>query len=76
MFNNMKQDSTSFFNIGNAGGRRTTSVVARKLSHKVQIAHAKGTAAQPQAKRSSGGGINLHLGQAGPDHLDDEFEKF
>jgi methyl-accepting chemotaxis protein len=69
------QDSISFFNIGNAGGRRTTSVVARKPSHKVQIAHAKGTAAQSQAKHSSGG-INLHLGQAGPDHLDDEFEKF
>ena len=68
------QDSISFFNIGNSGGNR--SAAARKPAHKVQIAHAKSAALQPQAKRSSGGGINLQLGQAGPDHLDDEFEKF
>jgi methyl-accepting chemotaxis protein len=68
------QDSISFFKIGNTGGHRTTA--ARKPTHKVQIAHAKSAALQSQAKRSSGAGINLQLGQAGPDHLDDEFEKF
>ena len=72
------QDSISFFNIGSQGGRRaTTAAAARKPAHKVQIAHAKNSApAHAPAKRSSGGGINLQLGQAGPDHLDDEFEKF
>lgn len=69
------QDSISFFNIGNQSGRRATAA-AHKPAHKVQIAHAKSAAPQQQAKRSSGGGINLQLGQAGPDHLDDEFEKF
>ena len=68
------QDSISFFNIGNTGGRKATTVSARKPAHKVQIAHARSVSAP--AKRTSGGGINLQLGQAGPDHLDDEFEKF
>ena len=69
------QDSIGFFNIGNSGGNRTATA-ARKTAHKVQIAHSKNVAAQPQTKHSSGSGINLQLGQAGPDHLDDEFEKF
>ncbi len=70
------QDSISFFNIGSQGGRRATASAARKPTHKVQIAHAKSAAtARPQAKRP-GGGINLQLGQAGPDHMDDDFEKF
>jgi len=66
------QDSISFFNIGNQS-RRPVSSNVRKSSRKVQIAHAKGSAAP--AKRSSGG-IHLELGHSGPDHLDDEFEKF
>jgi methyl-accepting chemotaxis protein len=70
------QDSISFFNIGSAGGRRPSAAAARKpAAHKVQIAHARKASPAP-VKRSSGGGINLQLGQAGPDHLDDEFEKF
>jgi methyl-accepting chemotaxis protein len=69
------QDSISFFNIGNQT-RRSSAVAAHKPAKKMQIAHAKSSAAQPQAKRSSGGGINLQLGQAGPDHMDDEFEKY
>ncbi|NTV49644.1 MAG: HAMP domain-containing protein [Geobacteraceae bacterium] len=68
------QDSISFFNIGNQT-RKSSAVAAHKPAKKMQIAHAKSSAAQPQAKRASGG-INLQLGQAGPDHLDDEFEKF
>jgi methyl-accepting chemotaxis protein len=71
------KDTISFFNIGTAGRRTTSATTARKPAHKVQIAHAKsGAAAQPQATRNTSGGINLQLGQAGPDHLDDEFEKF
>ncbi|HCE68141.1 MAG: chemotaxis protein [Geobacteraceae bacterium GWC2_55_20] len=66
------QDSISFFNIGNQS-RRQVSSNARKPSRKVQIAHAKSPAAP--AKRSPGG-IHLELGHSGPDHLDDEFEKF
>ncbi|MDU0457283.1 MAG: MCP four helix bundle domain-containing protein [Geobacteraceae bacterium] len=66
------QDSISFFNIGNQSRRQVSSGV-RKSSRKVQIAHAKNSAVP--AKRSSGG-IHLELGHSGPDHLDDEFEKF
>jgi methyl-accepting chemotaxis protein len=69
------QSSISFFNIGNQGVvRRTTTVAARKPAHKAQIAHARSASAP--AKRTSGGGVNLQLGNAGPDHLDDEFEKY
>jgi methyl-accepting chemotaxis protein len=70
------QQAISFFDIGSVAQRTTSVATARKPAHKVQIAHAKSTFAQPTAKRSSGGGINLQLGQAVPDHLDDEFERF
>ncbi|OGU15031.1 MAG: chemotaxis protein [Geobacteraceae bacterium GWC2_53_11] len=71
------QHSISFFDIGNAGRRTASASAARKPAQRVQVAHAKsGGSAQPQAVRTSGGGINLQLGQAGPDHMDDEFEKF
>jgi len=71
------QQSISFFDIGNSGRRVVSAPAARKPAHKVQIAHARSSAAaQPPVKRNSGGGINLRLGQAGPDGLDDEFEKF
>jgi methyl-accepting chemotaxis protein len=70
------QHSISYFDIGNSG-KRSAAPAARKSAHKVQIAHTKiASAAYSSSKRSSGGGINLQLGQAGPDHLDDEFEKF
>ena len=69
------QHSISFFDIGNTG-RRASSRAAGKPARKVQIAHAKGSSAAPKATRTASGGINLQLGQAGPDHLDDEFEKF
>ncbi len=67
------QDSISFFNIGNQA-RRPSASNSRKPAKKMQIAHAKNSVAP--TKRSAGGGINLQLGNAGPDHLDDEFEKF
>ncbi|MDD2365281.1 MAG: hypothetical protein PHN84_03885, partial [Desulfuromonadaceae bacterium] len=72
------QHSISFFDIGNSGRRTVSASSSRKPAHKVQIAHAQKSPSQPQpqAKRSSGGGVHLQLGQAGPDHLDDEFEKF
>ena len=67
------QDSISFFNIGNQS-RRSVAGSTNKQTKKVQIAHAKSSVVS--AKRSSTGGINLRLGNAGPDHLDDEFEKY
>lgn len=67
------QDSISFFNIGNQAGRRTTVPVTRKPVKNVQIAHAKSSKG---IVKSVSGGIHLQLGNAGPDHLDDEFEKF
>jgi methyl-accepting chemotaxis protein len=71
------QHSISFFDIGNQGRRAASAPTARKPAHKVQIAHSKSPSSHAApAKRNSGGGINLQLGQAGPDHLDDEFEKF
>jgi len=69
------KDTISFFRIDNSGGRGTASATAaRKPARKVQIAHTGNKSAPPPAKRATGGGINLELGQ--PDHLDDEFEKF
>ena len=65
------QDSISFFNIGDQG--RSSRAVSRKPAKKMQIAHAQSS--MKPAKRSSGG-IHLELGNAGADHLDDEFEKF
>ena len=67
------QDSISFFNIGNQA-RHSASTVTRKSAKKIQIAHSKG--AYAPAKRTSSGGINLQLGNAGPDHMDNEFEKY
>jgi methyl-accepting chemotaxis protein len=67
------QDSISFFNIGNRGGRRKSAAVAHTPAKKVQIAHAKGASA---FGKNASGGVNLQLGTAGPDHLDDEFEKY
>jgi len=71
------QSSISFFDIGTAGRRVASVPATRKPIHKTQIAHARtGISAHSPAKRSSTGGVHLQLGQAGPDHLDDEFEKF
>jgi methyl-accepting chemotaxis protein len=67
------QDSISFFNIGNQA-RRPSGAAARKPAKKMQIAHAKSSA--PAATKRSSGGVNLQLGNAGPDHLDDDFEKY
>lgn len=69
-------DAVSFFKIDGGGHSRAPRQQVGRQAKKVQIAHL-GSAAKPsQSKRKSGGGINLELGQAGPDHLDDEFEKF
>lgn len=66
------QSSISYFNVGNQVVRRSSAVAARKPAHKAQAAHSKVAA---RAKHASGG-IHLELGNSGPDHLDDEFEKF
>ncbi len=70
------QHSISFFDIGNSGRRTTSAPAPRKPAHRVQIAHAAAKGKSAPAKRTSGGGINLELGHSGPDHLDDEFEKY
>jgi methyl-accepting chemotaxis protein len=71
------QSSISFFDIGTAGRRTVSPPAARKPLHKTQIAHARaGISAHSPSKRTASGGVHLQLGQAGPDHLDDEFEKF
>jgi methyl-accepting chemotaxis protein len=66
------QDSISFFNIGNQA-RSSMAAGNRKPAKKVLIAHTKSSASS--AKRASGG-VHLQLGNAGPDHLDDEFDTF
>ena len=69
------QSAISFFDIGNSG-LRTAASAGRKPVRKVQIAHSKSSSAAFAPAKRTGGGINLQLGQAGPDHMDDEFEKF
>jgi len=66
------QDSISFFNIGDKTGRTTPSTNRKTIKH-TRIAHF-GNNSVP-TKRSSGG-IHLELGHSGPDHLDNDFEKF
>ena len=69
-------DAISFFKIDGGGHSRVPRQQAAKQGKKVQIAHACVMGKVAPVKQISGGGINLQLGQAGPDHLDDEFEKF
>jgi methyl-accepting chemotaxis protein len=69
-------DAVAFFKIDGGGHSRAPRQQAASRGKKVQIAHAGVKGKVAPAKRASGGGINLQLGQAGPDHLDDEFEKF
>ncbi|MDD2733328.1 MAG: methyl-accepting chemotaxis protein [Desulfuromonadaceae bacterium] len=72
------KDSISFFRIDNSGGRQTSRTV-RPPQHKAQVAHighGHKDAEATEKKKGSSKGVHLQLGQAGPDHLDDEFEKF
>ncbi|MDD5286820.1 MAG: methyl-accepting chemotaxis protein [Desulfuromonadaceae bacterium] len=69
-------DAVSFFKIDGGGHSRSPRQQPAKQSNKVQIAHVAVKGKSVPAKRTSGGGINLELGHSGPDHLDDEFEKF
>jgi methyl-accepting chemotaxis protein len=69
-------DAVAFFRIDAGGHSRAPRQQAAKQAKRVQIAHAGVKVKPAPARRSSGGGINLELGNAGPDHLDDEFEKF
>ena len=68
-------DAVAFFKIDGANSRAPRQQVARQ-GKRVAIAHAAVKGKPAPAKRTSGGGINLELGHAGPDHLDNEFEKF
>ena len=69
------QSAISFFDIGSSG-LRTAASAGRKPARKVQIAHRKSSSAALAPAKKTSGGINLQLGQAGPDQMDDEFEKF
>ena len=69
-------DAVAFFKIDGGAHSRAPRQQAAKQSKRVQIAHASIKGKPVPAKRTSGGGINLELGHAGPDHLDDEFEKY
>ncbi len=66
------KDAISFFKLDLAG----RSQAQRKSAKKLQIAHASTMKASAPAKRTPSGGVDLDLGHAGADHLDDEFEKF
>jgi methyl-accepting chemotaxis protein len=69
------QSAISFFDIGNQG-RKHSTVPARKMTHKVQIAHTGSIGKSASTTRVPTGGVNLQLGNAGPDKIDDEFEKY
>ncbi|MDD2851947.1 MAG: methyl-accepting chemotaxis protein [Desulfuromonadaceae bacterium] len=69
------QDSISFFNIGGNAGTSGKGKVAKPVK-KVQIAHAVSSTKTTSSSHMSGGGIHLQLGTAGPDKIDDEFEKY
>jgi methyl-accepting chemotaxis protein len=69
-------DAVSFFRIDAGGHSRAPRHQSAKQAKRVQIAHAGVKGKPAPVRRSSGGGIDLELGNAGPDHLDDEFEKF
>jgi len=68
-------DAVAFFKIDGAHSRAARQQNVRQ-GRRVQIASAGVKGKTVPARRTSGGGINLELGQAGPDHLDEEFEKF
>ena len=69
------QSAISFFDIGNQG-RRQPDAVTRKSTHKIQIAHARSNLKTTSSNRLPTGGVNLQLGNTGPDKMDDEFEKY
>ncbi|MDD2542432.1 MAG: methyl-accepting chemotaxis protein, partial [Desulfuromonadaceae bacterium] len=69
-------DAVAFFKIDGGGQPRVARQQSAKQGKKPQIAHIGSKKTAAPATRTPSGGINLELGQAGPDHLDDEFEKF
>ncbi len=69
-------DAISFFKIDGGGHSRSARQPVAKQGKKVMIAHASAKGKPVTSKRNTSGGVNLELGNAGPDHLDDEFEKF
>ncbi|MDD2852306.1 MAG: hypothetical protein PHY09_10475, partial [Desulfuromonadaceae bacterium] len=69
------KDTISFFNIGDIGRRTVSVAISRKPAHEGQVSHAKAAAAQSRAKLT-GVGVNLQLGHADSNRLDDGFETF
>jgi methyl-accepting chemotaxis protein len=69
-------DAVSFFKIESTQTRTPKQIIAKKAT-RVVISHSNvQSRAMVASKRASGGGVNLDLGQSGPDHLDNDFEKF
>ncbi|GFE61508.1 methyl-accepting chemotaxis protein [Geobacter sp. AOG2] len=66
------KDSISFFRIDTNLVRGSQS--SRPTRKTAQVAHIVRNASVPAVRKSSG--ISLDMGSHGPDHLDDEFEKF
>ena len=70
-------DAVSFFKIDvGTHSRAPRQQGAKQGRQRGQIAHAGVKGKPVPMRRSPGGGINLELGHTGPDHLDEEFEKF
>jgi methyl-accepting chemotaxis protein len=69
-------DAVAFFKIDGNHSRAPRQGAARS-TRKMQIAHLNGRSkAAARPTKGTAGGIHLELGHAGPDHLDDEFERF
>jgi methyl-accepting chemotaxis protein len=70
-------DAVSFFKIGPAHARTPRQQAVKQSSTYVAVnSGVNSRAAVIAQKRAAGGGIHLELGHAGPDSLDDDFEKF
>ena len=68
-------DAISFFKLDSGSQARASQQRIPAQGKRVQIAHAGAKKSAPPARQASGG-VNLELGHAGPDRLDDEFEKY
>ncbi|MDD2898932.1 MAG: methyl-accepting chemotaxis protein [Desulfuromonadaceae bacterium] len=69
-------DAVSFFKIDGGNHARASRRQVARQGSRDQITHVGAKSKSAPVKRSPGGGIHLELGTAGPDRLDDEFEKF
>lgn len=68
-------DAISFFKLDSGTQGRALRQKSAVQGKRVQIAHVGNKGKVSPVKQPSGG-VNLELGHSGPDHLDDEFEKY